>query len=108
MTSKKIQKLNDKFRKTGEGGKLFFSEGISSLCITLRFEILTEVRSFDKFTEDNDPYGEHDLGSFEYPEVGKIFWKIDYYDLNLEYHSEDASDPFKTIRALTIMFADEY
>ena len=70
-------------------------------------EILEKVRSFDNFTTANDPYGEHDFGSFDY-KGQKIFFKIDYYDLNYEYMSENPSDPTITNRVLTIMLADEY
>jgi len=35
-----------------------------------------KVESFDSFTEDNDPHGEHDFGAFEH-EAQRIFWKID-------------------------------
>jgi hypothetical protein len=31
---------------------------------------------------NNDPYGEHDFGSFELAGE-KFFWKIDYYDFAL-------------------------
>jgi hypothetical protein len=67
-------------------------------------EILEKVRSFDNFTTANDPYGEHDFGSFDY-KGQKIFWKIDYYDLNYEYMSENPADPTITNRVLTIMLA---
>ena len=38
----------------------------------------------------------------------KLFWKIDYFDPSLTFHSEDAADLAKTVRVLTIMLADEY
>ena len=65
------------------------------------------MRTFDDFTEDNDPHGEHDFGSFE--QNGQtIFWKIDYYDLLVDNGSRDPSDPALTRRVLTVMFAEEY
>ena len=36
------------------------------------------------------------------------YWKIDYYDRNLEFHSPDLSDPPGWIRVLTIRRVDEY
>ena len=38
----------------------------------------------------------------------KIFFKVDYYDLNYEYMSENLADPAISNRVLTIMLADEY
>jgi hypothetical protein len=53
------------------------------------------------------PYGEHDFGSFEIAGE-KVFWKIDYYDLSLEFGSNDSADPAQTKRVLTILLAEEY
>ena len=65
------------------------------------------VQSFADFNADNDPYGEHDFGSFEV--AGEpFFWKIDYYDTDMACESDDPSDPEKTTRVLTIMLAAEY
>ena len=62
---------------------------------------------FDAFTEDNDPYDEHDFGSINI--AGEtVFWKIDYYDLNLEYGADDPANPAKCRRILTVMLASEY
>ncbi|MDA9136454.1 DUF3768 domain-containing protein [Ascidiaceihabitans sp.] len=69
--------------------------------------ILRQVQLFDAFTPDNDPYGEHDFGAIRY-QGQTIFWKIDYYDLDLQMHSPDPSDETVTARVLTIMLAEEY
>jgi hypothetical protein len=65
------------------------------------------VATFSDFTPENDPLGEHDFGSFTL--VGRrFFWKIDYYDKQLQYGSESPADPCVTTRVLTLMLACEY
>lgn len=68
---------------------------------------LAGVQTFDAFTPDNDPYDEHDYGSFVQGE-DRITWKIDYYDRSLCYGSKNPADPEQTTRVLTIMLAHEY
>ena len=99
-----IKTLNDAFRHSLQGGRVMLTYGIKTKTHDEIAEILEKVRSFDNFTTANDPYGEHDFGSFDY-KGQKIFWKIDYYDLNYEYMSENPSDPTITNRVLTIMLA---
>ncbi len=54
---------------------------------------IRRVATFSDFTEENDPHGEHDFGSFEVA-GRKFFWKIDYYDAAMEFGSEDPpTDP---------------
>lgn len=65
------------------------------------------MMSFDTFTEDTDPHGEHDFGAFEH-NGKKLFWKIDYYAPDMLHGSEDPADPSKTTRVLTVMLAREY
>ncbi|WP_426422524.1 DUF3768 domain-containing protein [Bradyrhizobium genosp. A] len=103
----KVQQLNDAFRKTLTGGRTCFTAGVSALGEPFTTKTLALVRSFDVFTTENDPYGEHDFGSITIDET-KLFWKIDYYDLSLQYGSNDPSDPAQTSRVLTIMLAEEY
>jgi hypothetical protein len=103
-----IRRLNDSFRRSlSGGGDHLLTAGIAALPAEDQDAILAKVIAFDTFTEDDDPYGEHDFGAFDH--AGKrIFWKIDYYDQSLEYGSEDPADPDKTRRVLTIMLASEY
>ena len=99
-----IKTLNDNFRKTFIGGRVMLTSGIRAKTQDEIAEILEKVRSFDNFTTANDPYGEHDFVSIDY-KGNKIFAKIDYYDLNYEYMSENPTDPTITNRVLTIMLA---
>lgn len=99
--------LNDNFRKTFTGGKVLLTAGIATINSEDKVNIVSLVQNFDNFTTANDPYGEHDFFSIDY-KGNKIFAKIDYYDLNYEYMSENPADPTITNRVLTIMLADEY
>ena len=102
-----IKTLNDTFRKTFIGGRVMLTAGINALPADDVAVILSRVRNFNDFTTANDPYKQHDMASFEY-KGQRIFWKIDYYDRNLQYLSEDPADASKTIRVMTIMTASDY
>lgn len=99
--------LNDQLRMTGQGGQILTKPGIAALPKETQLSIAQAVQDFHNFTPDNDPYGEHDFGSVDVA-GHKIFWKIDYYDQSMMYHSPDKSDPTVTNRVMTIMLASEY
>ena len=103
----RIRALNDAVRWFPIGGELFLTRGIADLPWHEQAAILDRVQTFDDFTEDNDPHGEHDFGSFDH-HGRTIFWKIDYYDLLLKNGSDDPSDPARTRRVLTVLLAEEY
>jgi hypothetical protein len=105
--SQQIAALNDAFRTTYHGGTLVLTAGIQALPEEIQVGILHAVRTFNTFTPDNDPHQEHDFGSITY-QGHRIFFKIDYYDLELNFHSENPADPNVTQRVLTVMLADEY
>ena len=111
MTTQKIAELNDMARSqvpfSGSDHKTLWTQGISALPHSDQAVIMDRVRSFDDFTNDNDPYGEHDFGQVEY-DGNKIFWKIDYYDRGMTSGSNDPTDPEQTMRVITIMLAEEY
>jgi hypothetical protein len=106
--TKRIAELNDLARTAmGVAGRVVQTEGISALPSRMQSRIREAVELFNDFTKDNDPYGERDCAIVEV-EGHRVLWKIDYYDRQLEMHSEDAADPAKTVRVLTIMLAEEY
>ena len=113
----KIALLNDELRKKLITGELFKADSKDKAYITKgasifvngmnKMQFLNNVALYRNFTEDNNPHGERDFGNFMYQKE-KIFWKIDYKDNAMMYHSPDASDPSQTIRVLTIMKASEW
>ena len=110
--------LNDEFRRQIQlyasgmslqtSGKFFVTKRIKALSVEQQMEIYAQVKEFNNFTPDIDPDEEHDFGAIGISGIGEIFWKIDYYaDEQMEWGSEDPSNPAQTFRVLTIMFADE-
>jgi hypothetical protein len=96
-----IAKKNDAFRRSGFG--IVVTPGAQA--IEDLSGLIDEVRRFDEFTVDNDPYGEHDFGTV-YWFGAKVFWKIDYYDQDLKYGEDPLSLDCR--RVLTVMLASEY
>src|SRR3546814_20115100 len=81
------------------------------------------IETFEAVDEDNDPHGEREFGTIYHIADGRwttgrprlredererVFWKLDYYDRQMEFASDDAANPAITRRVLTIMLSDEY
>lgn len=98
----KIAAVNDKFRRSSPFN-VFMTRGVQDMPDTMG--LMQAVRDFDRFTEDNDPYGEHDFGSLNW-HGEKVFWKIDYYDQALQYGKDPLDVECK--RVLTVLLASEY
>jgi hypothetical protein len=110
MTMNKIALLNDQLRLTmaiSSRGRVVMTAGVAALPEEDVARVLDRVRRFEEWTNDNDPHGEHDFGSFDVAGI-TYFFKVDYYSPDMESGSEDPADPEKTTRVLTIMRADEY
>jgi hypothetical protein len=84
-----------------------FVKRIAALGAEAVARIVKTIAIFDDFCHANDPHQEHDFGSFE-ADGHSIFFKIDYYDKSLKYHSPDATDKSVTERVITVMLAEEY
>jgi hypothetical protein len=75
----RIRALNDKLRQHRTGGVAVMTPGVAALGQVAIDRIVKTVTVFDDFCHANDPYEEHDFGSFEV-DGQTIFFKIDYYD----------------------------
>lgn len=120
----RIARLNDLARSAmGVACTAVATVGFRSLTAADQSCVRELIETFDAFDEDNDPHGERDFGiiyqleggswTTERPRVPedereRVFWKLDYYDRDMRFASEDAADPAITRRVLTIMLSDEY
>jgi len=100
-----IAAQNDAARHAFTGCSIHIMAGIQALYQTQA--IVARVQAYNDFNARNNPYGEHDFGSFEF--CGEtVFWKFEYYDLDYSMQSLDPNDPTITARVLTIMLGHEY
>ncbi len=105
-TTIRIRELNDQLRCQHKGGAIMLTSGVQAMgpdfiaAVNLALSNVT-------FDVNNDPYGEHDFGTVEV-EGQRVFFKIDYYDLELRYASPDPADETVTGRVMTIMLDEEY
>jgi len=104
----RIAALNDQFRKGDTSlGQWVISRGVDALPDEQRRSLIQAVQSYNNFTQDSDPYGEHDFGLIHW-EGTEYFWEIICYDKisrQLAAHPEDVNT---TTRVLTLMKAEEY
>jgi hypothetical protein len=120
----RIARLNDLARSAmGVACTAVATVGFKSLPTSDQSRVRELIETYDAFTEDNDPHGERDFGTVyqlsdgrwtterprsRHDERERVFWKLDYYDRDKRFASEDAVNPAVTRRVLTIMLADEY
>src|SRR5690349_11624342 len=104
----RIRLLNDGLRQHLLcGGAAVMTPGIAALGSEAVQRLMQTIAVFDDFCTVNDPHGEHDFGAFEF-EGAQVFFKIDYYDKNLNFHSPDPANAAVTERVITVMLAEEY
>ena len=101
-TLSKIAALNDAHRRSNPV-RYMITRGVTAKMDLQR--VISMVRSYDVFNEDNDPYGEHDFGQIKL-DGETLFWKIDYYDQQLSGWCDPLSPDCH--RVLTVMLAEEY
>jgi Protein of unknown function (DUF3768) len=100
----RIRALNDELRQHLIGGLAVLTPGVAALGPEAVERIVKTIAVFDDFCHANDPYEEHDFGSFE-AEGHEILFKIDLYE---EPEVKDSNGEPVVNRVLTIMLAEEY
>lgn len=103
----RIRMLNDQLRKHLTGGRAVMTPGIAALGPEAVQRLIQTLATFDDFCIAYDPHGEHDFGAFDYEGV-RVFFKIDYFSKDLNFHSPDPANPAVTERVITLMLAEEY
>ena len=102
-----IARLNDQLRKTGTGGTIAITSGVQSLTGFRAATLCAALADYDEFDRDNDPYGERDFGDITLFGANLLF-KIDYYDKDLQFASDDPANASITNRVLTVMLASDW
>ncbi|MGB7371843.1 DUF3768 domain-containing protein [Erythrobacter sp.] len=105
--AEQIAQLNDTLRETGRGGEVFFTRSIVQNTALSPVSIMQALASYDAFDADNDPHGERDFGDIEVNGTS-LLWKIDYYNREKTFGSDDPADPDVTSRVLTVMLPDDW
>ena len=92
--AERLRTLNDDLRKTGKAARPTSPAAFSRRAPAFVAKACAAVRAFASFTDDNDPWQEHDCATLQVDGETVIF-KIDYYDLDMKYLSADArpADP---------------
>ena len=102
-----IARLNDQLRKEQVGGSIMLTQGVLAVSGYKSEELMEALAAYDAFDADNDPHGERDFGDLTLWDTD-LLWKVDYYDRDLKFGSDDPADPSVTSRVLTVMLAGEW
>jgi hypothetical protein len=101
-----IARLNDRLRKTSTGGTVVVTKAVTNITGFDAVALMAALASYKGFDPDNDPHGERDFGDLTLWNT-ELLWKIDYYDDDLQFGSDDPADSAITSRVLTVMTASD-
>jgi hypothetical protein len=105
--SARIAALNDAFRLAGPNCDWVLTSGVHALGCAIVAAAVAKVRTHACFPPADDPHGERDFGAFAVDGI-RLWFKIDYYDLELRYGAEDPADERTARRVITIMLPEDY
>lgn len=102
-----IARLNDHLRMTGQGGTIVLTRTVRHLPGLNAPELTDALANFEGFDKNNNPHGERDMGCFKLFGA-ELYFKIDYFDTELKFGSEDPADASITHRVLTILAKEDF
>jgi hypothetical protein len=88
MSAERIRQLDDAFRTKTTGGKVFLTAGVDALPSDVRAMVIRRVAVFTDFTADKTLM-ESTISAISRLAGRKVFWKIDYYNPEMQFGSED-------------------
>jgi len=107
LRAEPIALLNDNLRKNGNGGSVMITQNLQRVTGFDPVVLAKALADYADFDADNDPHGERDFGNMTLWGYDLI-WKIDYYDKNHKYGSDDPANAEVTRRVLTVMLASDW
>ena len=102
-----IARLNDVLRKSGIGGTVMVTRSVANIPGFDAAVLAAALAAYEGFDTDNDPHGERDFGDLALFDTD-LLWKIDYYDADLQFGSDDPANSSTTRRVLTVMTTADY
>ena len=104
--TQRIRALNDQLRQNLATGVAVMTPGVAALGEEATARIIKTITTFDDFCHANNPYENHDNGSFE-ADGRTVFFKIDHYERPPDSPSPGPVDQRDRVRVITVMLAEE-
>ena len=89
------------------GGMVMVTRGVAHLPGFDTGVLAAALADYDGFDADNDPHGERDFGDLALWEATLLF-KIEYYDSDMQFGSDDPANSSVTRRVLTVMTSSDW
>ncbi len=103
-----IARLNDELRRgESKSGTVMITQGVRAITGFDAAVLAAALANYSDFDSDSDQHGERDFGSTTLWGYD-LLWKVDYYDKELQYGSDDPANPVVTHRVLTVLLASEW
>ena len=104
--TQRIRALDDHLRKHPTSDVAIMTPGVAALGQEAANRIIKTITTFDDFCHANNPYENHDNGSFE-ADGRTVFFKIDHYERPPDSPSPGPVDQRDRVRVITVMLAEE-